>query len=64
MKRVYYLSLEFLMGRSLANNITNVLLDPHWSQLCRKHSIDQGYLARRTVPGGMRKRIMKEECYG
>ncbi len=45
-KRVYYLSLEFLMGRSLANNITNLLLDPHWSQLCKKHRIDQGYLAR------------------
>src|SRR5262245_21461104 len=27
-KRVYYLSLEFLMGRSLANNITNLLLEP------------------------------------
>src|SRR5581483_8748877 len=27
-KRVYYLSLEFLLGRSLANNITNLLLDP------------------------------------
>src|SRR5918999_1352512 len=27
-KRVYYLSMEFLMGRSLANNITNLLLDP------------------------------------
>ena len=39
-KRVYYLSLEFLMGRSLANNITNLLLDPVWSQFCRKHKID------------------------
>jgi starch phosphorylase len=39
-KRVYYLSLEFLMGRSLMNNITNLLLDPLWSQLCRKHGID------------------------
>src|SRR6476661_7253682 len=39
-KRVYYLSLEFLMGRSLGNNITNLLLDPLWSQLCRKHTID------------------------
>ena len=28
------------MGRSLANNITNLLLDPHWSQLCKKHGID------------------------
>jgi len=27
-KRIYYLSLEFLIGRSLANNVTNLLLDP------------------------------------
>src|SRR5208337_2875777 len=27
-KRVYYLSMEFLLGRSLANNVTNLLLDP------------------------------------
>jgi hypothetical protein len=27
-KRIYDLSLEFLIGRSLANNITNLLLDP------------------------------------
>jgi hypothetical protein len=64
-KRVYYLSLEFLMGRSLANNITNLLLDPVWSQLCKKHKIDplerpdhrgvhQGHLARRPVSGGMK----------
>ncbi|MCR4411201.1 MAG: glycogen/starch/alpha-glucan phosphorylase [Thermoguttaceae bacterium] len=26
-KRVYYLSMEFLLGRSLANNVTNLLLD-------------------------------------
>ncbi len=27
-KRVYYLSMEFLLGRSLTNNITNLLLSP------------------------------------
>src|SRR5271163_4205040 len=27
-KRIYYLSMEFLIGRSLTNNISNLLLDP------------------------------------
>jgi len=27
-KRVYYLSMEYLVGRSLANNVMNLLLDP------------------------------------
>jgi starch phosphorylase len=27
-KRIYYLSMEFLIGRSLANNVTNLLVDP------------------------------------
>src|SRR5438132_709024 len=28
-KRIYYLSMEFLIGRSLTNNVTNMLLDPY-----------------------------------
>jgi starch phosphorylase len=39
-KRVYYVSLEFLMGRALANNITNLMLHPAWRTICRKHSLD------------------------
>ena len=34
-KRVYYLSMEFLLGRTLANNITNLLLDPVWREFCQ-----------------------------
>jgi len=39
-KRVYYVSLEFLIGRSLANNITNLQLDPVWSKFCNTHELD------------------------
>jgi glycogen phosphorylase len=39
-KRVYYVSLEFLIGRSLANNITNLMLDPIWSTFCRERKLD------------------------
>jgi len=39
-KRIYYLSMEFLLGRSLANNITNLLLDPFVRQANQERGID------------------------
>jgi len=39
-KRVYYLSMEFLLGRSLANNVTNLLLDPLAKDAAKRKNID------------------------
>ena len=39
-KRVYYLSMEFLLGRSLANNMTNALLYPLALEAVKKKGLD------------------------
>ena len=39
-KRVYYLSMEFLLGRSLANNIMNALLQPLAQEAVKKQGLD------------------------
>ena len=39
-KRIYYLSMEFLIGRSLANNVTNLLLSPIVSEAVRQKNLD------------------------
>jgi starch phosphorylase len=52
-KRVYYLSLEFLIGRSLANNITNMTLDPVWSRFCRDHEIDPLEIVEQEPDAGL-----------
>src|ERR1700687_1296429 len=42
-KRIYYLSMEFLIGRSLANNVTNLLLNPLVRQAVQATGIDWLY---------------------
>ena len=39
-KRVYYLSMEFLIGRSLSNNITNLLLSQVAGDVVKRSSLD------------------------
>jgi len=39
-KRVYYLSMEFLLGRSLANNFTNLLFSPFLTLLEKHKNVD------------------------
>ena len=39
-KRLYYLSMEFLIGRSLANNVTNLLLSPLTDQFIRDKKLN------------------------
>jgi starch phosphorylase len=39
-KRIYYLSMEFLIGRSLSNNVTNLLLDPFVKRAAQQRGLD------------------------
>ena len=39
-KRIYYLSMEFLIGRSLSNNVTNLLLDPFVQRAAQQRDLD------------------------
>jgi starch phosphorylase len=52
-KRVYYLSLEFLIGRSLANNMTNLELLPLWGQFCKEGNIDPAQVIEQEPDAGL-----------
>src|SRR4030095_12776894 len=51
--RVYYLSMEFLIGRSLANNITNLLLDPVARAATKEKNIDPFELLEQEPDAGL-----------
>src|SRR5712664_1727511 len=52
-KRAYYLSMEFLIGRSLSNNITNLLLSPFVSEDVRERALDWVGLLEQEPDAGL-----------
>ncbi len=52
-KTVYYLSMEFLIGRSLANNVTNLLLDPIVARAAQYEKIDWPSLLEQEPDAGL-----------
>jgi glycogen phosphorylase len=52
-KRVYYLSMEFLLGRSLANNVTNLLLDPIVNEVLERENLDWYELLEQEPDAGL-----------
>ncbi len=52
-KRIYYLSMEFLIGRSLANNVTNLLLDPIVQEVVKEKGIDWLELIEKEPDAGL-----------
>jgi starch phosphorylase len=52
-KRVYYLSMEFLIGRSLTNNVTNLLLEPLLNDFISKKNVDWLALVEKEPDAGL-----------
>ena len=52
-KRVYYLSMEFLIGRSLANNVTNLLLDDITKKAVQEEKLDWYELLEQEPDAGL-----------
>jgi glycogen phosphorylase len=52
-KRVYYLSMEFLIGRSLANNVTNLLLDDVAKEAIKREKLDWFELLEQEPDAGL-----------
>src|SRR3982074_727945 len=52
-KRIYYLSMEFLIGRSLTNNIMNLMLHPFIERAARESSLDWFGLVEQEPDAGL-----------
>jgi starch phosphorylase len=52
-KRVYYFSMEFLIGRSLANNVTNLLLDPAAKHVMKERGLDWAEIIEEEPDAGL-----------
>src|SRR5438034_2878763 len=52
-KRVYYLSMEFLIGRSLTNNITNLMVEPLVREIMKREGLDLMALAEAEPDAGL-----------
>ena len=52
-KRIYYLSMEFLIGRSLTNNVMNLMLHPFIESAARESSLDWFGLVEQEPDAGL-----------
>jgi starch phosphorylase len=52
-KRVYYPSMEFLIGRSLNNNITNLMLHPNIERAVRERNLDWAAVVDQEPDAGL-----------
>ena len=52
-KRIYYLSMEFLIGRSLSNNVNNLRLDRFVQRAVQQKGLDWPHLLEREPDAGL-----------
>ncbi len=52
-KRAYYVSMEFLLGRSLANNVTNLMLEVPVQRLAARDGLDLVALLEQEPDAGL-----------
>src|SRR5213594_488161 len=52
-KHVYYLTMEFLIGRSLTNNLTNLLVEPIAREVLQREGLDLVELAEQEPDAGL-----------